>query len=275
MESTGYVRFIVLTAGRTGSTWLTQALNSHPEIVCFGDVFKVTVGRVGFGVDGYDDFSTRDQALRERDVRKFLQERIFCDYGSGVHAVGFKLQYKNVYGGYPGLLDHLTADRELKVVHLQRSNLLRSMISLQLAETTGQYHRQPLRVGWRLLLTGLRHPGRAVERLRARAATRSYAPSGLTLTREGCEQFIQKVRWMQGHYNKLFAEHEHIDVRYEKMAREPQSIFSQVQQFLGVQAQTLSYSQQPLNVAPMRELLANYDELREAFQDTQYAWMFD
>ena len=83
------------------------------------------------------------------------------------------------------------------------------------------------------------------------------------------------MRWSQGHYNKLFAEHERIDVRYEKMAREPQSIFGQVQQFLGVQARTLSYTQQPLNVAPMRELLANYDELREAFQDTQYSWMFD
>ena len=67
---------------------------------------------------------------------------------------------------------------------------------------------------------------------------------------------------------------ERIDVRYEEMAREPQSIFGQLQEFLGVQEQTLTYSQQPLNVAPMRELLANYDELREAFRDTQYAWMF-
>ena len=96
-----------------------------------------------------------------------------------------------------------------------------------------------------------------------------------TLTKEQCEQFFRKVRWSQGHHNKLFSEHERIDVLYEEMAGEPQSIFGKLQQFLGVEARTLSYSQQPLNVAPMRELLANYDELREAFRDTQYAWMFN
>ena len=274
MESTGYVRFIVLTAGRTGSTWLTQALNSHPEIVCFGDVFKVSVGRVGFGVDGYDDFSAQDQALRKRDFKSFLQERIFCDHGPRVRAVGFKLEYSTVYEA-AGLLEHLASDHEIQVIHLQRYNLLRAFISLRLTQETGRLHQQPLRVGWRRLMAALRHPGQAVERLRARAATRSYAPTGLTLTKEDCERFIRRVRWTQGHHNKLFADHERMDVLYEEMAREPQSIFGKVQQFLGVQAQPLSYSQQPLNVAPMRELLANYDELREAFRDTQYAWMFN
>lgn len=274
MESTGYVRFIVLTAGRTGSTWLRQALNSHPEIVCFGNVFWASADYVSFDVDGYDNFSAHDRLLRERDFKQFLQERIFCDHGPAVRAVGFNFEYSTVYDA-AGLLDYLTADRELQVIHLQRWNLLRAFISRRLAQETGRLHQQPLQIGWRRLLTGLRHPGRAVERLRARAATRSYAPTGLTLAKEDCEQFIRKVRWTQGHYNKLFSEHERIDVLYEEMAREPQSIFGQVQQFLGVEARTLSYSQQPLNVAPMRELLANYDELREAFRDTQYAWMFN
>ena len=274
MESTGYVRFIVLTAGRTGSTWLTPALASPPWSVCFGDVFKVTVGRVGFGVDGYDDFSAQDQVLRERDFRSFLQERIFCDHGPGVRAGGCKLEDSTVYEA-AGLLEHLASDEQIQVIHLQRWNLLRAFISLRLTQKTGRLHQQPLQIGWRRLLAGLRHPGRAVERLRARAATRSYAPSGLTLTKEECEQFIRKVRWEQGPHNKPFKAHERMDVLYEEMAREPQSIFGQVQQFLGVEARTLSYSQQPLNVAPMRELLANYDELREAFRDTQYAWMFN
>ena len=270
----GYCRLIVLTSGRTGSSWLTQALNSHPQIVCFGSVFGASTDFVSFDVDGYDNFSTQDQALRERDVQKFLQERIFCDHGSDVRAVGFKLQYKNVYG-YPSLLDHLTADRELRVVHLQRRNLLRSFISLQLAETTGQYHRQPLRLGWRRLLTGLRHPERAIERLRTRLATRSYTPPSLRLAKEDCEQFIQRTRWSQGHYNKRFSAQEGMGILYEEMVKDAQSAFGRVQEFLGVERRALSYSQQPLNVAPMRDLLANYDELREALRDTQYAWMFD
>ena len=36
-----YVRFVILTTGRSGSTWLVEALNSHDEIVCFGSLFEV------------------------------------------------------------------------------------------------------------------------------------------------------------------------------------------------------------------------------------------
>lgn len=59
-----YYRLFVLTNARTESTWLVKALDSHPESACFGDVFKVKVDHVGFDVDGYDNFSAQDRALR-------------------------------------------------------------------------------------------------------------------------------------------------------------------------------------------------------------------
>ena len=271
--STDYVRFIVLTAGRTGSMWLVEALNSHRQIICFGSVFEARADYVSFDVEGYDNLSAEDRALRDGDFAKFLRERVFAECDAGVGAVGFKLQYKNVFG-FPGLLKYLTADRDLKVVHLRRRDLLRSLISLRLAKTTGHYHRQPVRIGWRTILTAMRHPARAVARLRVRLAQRSYSPSGLTLTKEECEQFFLETRWTEAHYDNLFSEHERLDILYEEMVEDRQAAFGRVQEFLGVHPRTLAYTQQPLNEAAISELLNNYDELRASFQGSKYDEFF-
>ena len=245
--------------------WLTDALNSHTQIICFGSVFEAGADFVSFDVAGHYNFSPQDRVLRDRDFAEFLRTRIFGEHSGGVGTVGFKLQYKNVFG-FPGLLKHLIADQDLKVVHLRRHNLLRSLISLRLAQTTGYYHRKPLRLGWRRLATAARHPARAIERLRVHFAQRDYRPSGLTLTKEECELYFREIRWSEAHYRDLFSEHEWIDVLYEAMVADLQEVLGSVQEFLGVRRQPLTYTQLPLNTAPMREILDNYDELRMAFQ---------
>ena len=39
-ESDGYVRFIILSAARTGSNVLASYLNSSEQIVCFRELFN-------------------------------------------------------------------------------------------------------------------------------------------------------------------------------------------------------------------------------------------
>ncbi len=61
-------------------------------------------------------------------------------------AVGFKFQYRN-WIGFGKVIDSLVADHALKVIHLRRDNLLRSLISFRLMRATGQYHRVPRQLG--------------------------------------------------------------------------------------------------------------------------------
>ena len=63
-----YVRFVILTTGRSGSTWLVEALNSHDEIVCFGSLFEVNADYVSFDTPGYDNF---DAAAISQPFRAF------------------------------------------------------------------------------------------------------------------------------------------------------------------------------------------------------------
>ncbi len=269
-----YTRFVIVTAGRTGSTWLVDALGSHDEIVCFGSVFEVGADYVSFDVEGYDNFDARDRALRDTAPVKFLRQRIFGQHHAGVRAVGFKFQYRNWFG-FPGLLEHLVADPQLKVIHLRRRNLLRALVSLRLAQMSGQYHRQSIRLGWRRIGLAVRHPARAIQRLRVRLAARHYAPPGLVLTSEECQQFFMRTKLTEAHYDNLFAEHERIEVLYEDMAEDFGSVSDKVQEFLGVTGRTLGSRHQPLNVAPTRQLMSNCDELYEAFKDTPHAVFFD
>lgn len=268
-----YSRFLVLTTGRTGSMWLTDALNSHSQIICFGSVFEARADYVSYDVEGYDNFSDSDRALRDRDCAAFLRERIFGRHGPGVRAVGFKLQYRNLFG-FPDLREHLLEDRKLKVIHLRRRDLLRSLISLRLAKATGRYHKQPVRVGWRKVATALRHPARAIGRLRVRAAQRQYRPPGLLLTKEECEQYFRQTRRSERRFDSLFAAHERFDLLYEEMVDDFEAALTRVQEFLGVSSRTLTSVQERVNTAPNRDLVRNYDELRSAFQGTQYEKFF-
>ena len=104
---------------------LAQALNSSRDIVCFGEVFNYTLDFVMYNVEGYDNYNAEDLALQQRDPIGFLQERIFCEYPGEIRAVGFKYHYGQIWG-YPGLLKRLIEDTEIRVVHLERRNLLRS-----------------------------------------------------------------------------------------------------------------------------------------------------
>lgn len=268
-----YRRFIVLTFGRTGSTWLVEAPNSHPRITCFGSVFEAGADFVSFDVDGYNNFSAKDRDLRDQDFAAFLRDRIFCQHSPDLGAAGFKLQYRNVFG-FKGLLQHLTGDPDLGIVHLKRRNLLRPLISLRLAKTTGQYHQRPIRVGWGSLATAARHPTRAIGRLRARFATRRYAPPALTLTKKECGQFFLEVRKSEAHYDQLFSEHERVDVVYEDMVEDLQAVLAGVQEFLGVPRRTLTHTHRPMNPSPTRELLANHDKLRKGFEGSPYHEFF-
>ncbi len=67
-----YTRFVIITTGRTGSTWMVQALNSHSAVVCFGSPFEVGSNYVSFDVEGYDNFDSQARALRDRDGLEFL-----------------------------------------------------------------------------------------------------------------------------------------------------------------------------------------------------------
>jgi hypothetical protein len=107
-SSRNSVKFLLFFIGRTGSTYLTQALSSHPEIAP-GAEWEPLAGK------------DKDQQLRA--VRKFLTQPPY-----GYHpAVGFKTKLKVVES--PEGLARLLRELGARIIVLQRRNSIKHVVS--------------------------------------------------------------------------------------------------------------------------------------------------
>ena len=281
------VRFIILSGPRTGSTMLVSALNSSPEITCFGELFRfiedtVSFGVGGFAIAGYDNHSVEDLELRNSDFKAFLSQRIFVEM-EGVTAVGFKHHYGHFFG-FPGLREWLVEQRDMRVLHLRRRNLLRMLLSTRIAEVTGGWvdSAQPTLKDKHLpslLLRALRSPARYAARLpqlfRNKAPDWKAKREPMTLSPRECTEFFKQAELHVVFYDKLLAEHQVHTLFYEDLVDHREATLEAVQQFLGTTPRPLAVATARQNPEPLEELIANYDELRNAFRGTEYESFLD
>jgi hypothetical protein len=118
------VSFVVLTAGRSGSSFIRGALQSHPDVLSFGEL-----------LEDPDSPQVRDKDVTLREKRADESVRRYCDrivfaprlrYG----AVGFKVKYYHFEGNR---LAAYLQERDVVIVHNKRRNILAQSLSLPLA----------------------------------------------------------------------------------------------------------------------------------------------
>jgi|CXWL01.1.fsa_nt_gi hypothetical protein len=277
-----YTRFVILGDARTGSNMLAQALNTNPAVRCFRELFHFMHDYVDYFVEGFDPNVPEDVALRNADPVRFLQVRIFGAQPPGIKAVGFKFLYPHIWG-FEQLFDHLAADKRLKVIHLKRRNWLRVFASVRLAESSGRWIEDwglaaKPRPWYRKAPGAILHPFRTVSRFRRRrdeATQRAQARPWLTLPKEDCVIWFERCRRDTARGDALAHGHETCTVYYEEILADRPAVFERVQRFLGVESVDLFVSLKRQNPEPLRQLVANFDELRVAFAETEYASFFD
>jgi hypothetical protein len=281
--SNDYVRFIILCYARVGSTMLAASLNSSPNIICFRELFNPIMKGIGFYVDGYDNSSAQDRELRDRDLREFLRQRIFCPHPNEIRAVGFKMPHGH-FEWFPSLLEWLIEDKDLHVLHLTRRNLLRMLVSLRIAQRTGGWSEDKKTTLLRKFRPSnapraARHPLVAINRLRRFIWPKEPAwkalRTPLTLSEEECRDFFAQAERDSAYYDDRFREHPRLNLHYEDLQRNRADAFNQAQSFLGLKPRSLSVTTRRQNPEPLRELIANYDELYAAFKGTKEAAFFD
>jgi hypothetical protein len=293
--TTDYVRFAVIGDARTGSTMLVHGLDDHPQIVCFREVFNFLQDFVDYHVDGYDPRIESQLALRKEQPERFLRECIFTPHPEGTKAVGFKILYKHIVGN-PAVEPVLAADAELRAIHIKRRNLLRAFVSTLIAQRTGRWveldHRpepppipKPLDVldafihprrAWRKANEGYRR-WRPPEESTGPYARTDPAARGVpfTLSREECVEFFERARRDEAHWDALFADHETLVVYYEDFLVDQAREFEKAQRFLGATPRKVFADTRRQNPEPLRQLIANYDELRAQFAGSEAEAFFD
>lgn len=109
-----YQKFIILGRSRTGSNFLKGLLNSHSDIVCYGELFR--------GSDHMDQ--------NKYDALRFLDRNVWYGYLDKYKAVGFKIFYYHSHKGQnQKLWKRLLNDRSIKVIHITRRNMLNTLLS--------------------------------------------------------------------------------------------------------------------------------------------------
>jgi len=225
-----YTRFIVLSRSRTGSNLLTSLLNSHRNIDAEGEALRRLHGR---------------SAPAVIDAR-FGAQPFF------IHAKGFKVFYYHpLDGSSDQVWRDLTGRPDLAVIHLRRRNILRTIISRQIADRSDEWLR------------------RSPERLPV-PASKAITISPAELTRA----FEQTRTWEQ-EGELRFVDHRTLSIWYEDLVSDLDQTFATITAFLGVRNVRPRTRLRRQNPEPLHALLVDHEELHRHFQRTEWEPFFN
>ena len=274
-----YKKFVVVCNIRTGSTMLGSMLASHPQTVCFFELFHRHLESIPFGVPGYRKKSTSSRVvnLRNNDPVEFLKSEVYGFHKVGIKAVGFKLLYPQARRGSPwwnssdfdrwwkkvgyepnwdgaksDLWEYLRNDRSIAIIHLKRENLLRSKVSAITAQSTGE---------WGVGATG----GFSGVATRPKFA----------LDFNECLQDFEAHRRMENETDQLFSKHKKLDLTYEQLISNPVDVGREIQAFLSLDIKPLKAKTKKQASRELFEVVSNYEQLKKKFSSTSWHYLFN
>ena len=140
------IRFVIVTPGRSGSTFLAKSLNQHAEVNCEQEIFNRSVhtpgsfnafiaSRIIYRFIGF--FFNRERlstSLLNLPLKWLIKQFLhLCSDANKIY--GFKISLDQLFA-YPQLLKFLA---EYKIIYLTREDKQRMVLSLLTARQTGNY----------------------------------------------------------------------------------------------------------------------------------------
>jgi len=249
---------VILTSQRSGSTFLVSCLQSHPDILCRGEMLitggGATVPRVLQGRPPLP-FALRSAVKlgrfvrsgawnSTRTMRRFYQTE-------GPKALVFKAMYNHL--SVPWTRRYLEQSREIRILHLRRENLLKQHVSCLLLTQSRDRKWQP-------------------------HATEPVPPIRIHVSPQAALRDMRRVNALYTHFEHVFRDHQRLGLVYEQIIdgqvlRAP--IAEAVCNFLGVPQRQLSSPLIKINPEKLSDMVINYDELADAVGRSEFAHLLD
>lgn len=170
-----------------------------------------------------------------------------------IKAKGFKIFYYHPEDDLScGIWENLQHMDDLLVVHLKRRNILQTLVSRKIAGIQGVWARtsdEP------------------------RSAYKTEPTIDFSVD-ELQEAFEQTQRWMDDG-DHSFRNHDIMSIYYEDLVNNRSATFREVTDFLGVEYIQPKTPFKKQNRRNFREVISNYDELKSAFSETDWAPLFE
>lgn len=236
--------FLIFATQRTGSSWVSTMLGSHPAVETFGELFQRGAKRE----NAFGAYVERHGGRRNRFARPGLTFAFLDDLYAprrGVEATGFKLMYQDVKE-HPYVLAYI-ARRRVRVVHLVRANLLDIVVSNDTARARGRFHASEGDVPEQVSVAI--DPTTVVSRL---------------------EALDRKVRVARALLAAVRAPR--FEVSYEELVAAPHR-YTDVLRFLGVREPDAELTTQlkKLNTLRKDATISNYDAIESVLRPTRFA----
>lgn len=233
-------RFVIIGRPRVGSTLLLTLLRSHPDVYCHREIFN----------------PRRFLAKHHEEVRRvgaigFIHQ---CFDRAGTRVNGIKLMYSHCrrveYGidDLPEVWNYLLSDKSIRIIHIKRRNILRSVLSSAIGALENRYA---------IFRESERNDDITVE-----------------LDHDTCAAAFSRVSENWRVHDHLFAEHPKIDVFYTDLATCRDEETHRILKFLQVPVQPLNTTLVRQNPRKASDIIRNFDELAEQFAGTEWAWFF-
>lgn len=232
MKSGGFTRFVIVSEERTGSTLLQMLLDSHEQVICWGEVLNPSDDIRRNSVPGYVPIlGVKDDAI------EYLDSHLYGQVPDAVRAVGFRLMYSHARTGrWEEARRRIAEDDEIRIIHLTREDLLARYLSHRLAQRDGSW-----------------------------ISTSQSAEAGgetIRLDIEDCVRSFTESELNQEEADRVFSAHPKYDLTFERITGDPDAESRNVLEFLGVEYQPLSSPTKRQQTRSKREVIENYEELR-------------
>lgn len=257
--------FFIWFAGRSGSTYLCDLLNSHPDVYCrMEDFGEIRIQPRAEKTENYQIVEVnnlcffrrlnRPGALIDDPNDETTLEYLYSLLGQPFTACGFKFKYPNQPLVYPEITRVLPSVPGIKVVQLVRENVLKQAISLQ-----------------------------NVDRIKEMGEYQSSnVTSDVQLDRIWIDvwQIVSHARYFlneQPKFREFLRPFENVlTVIYEDLFNTPQRTLPQVLAYLGVDPSVRLISQiQKITPDNLREVVYNYEELEAIVKGTELERFLD
>lgn len=225
-----YKKFIVLSRNRTGSNMLISMLNSHPSIYARYEIIRTLDGN-----------SVPD-----------VLNKIYSRYPRFVKAVGFKIFYYHPVDDESGTVwNKLREMEDLYIIHLKRRNILRTILSKEIAQMTEAW-------------TKRYHRGTIVS-----------GEKKVHLDENELLKAFKQTRYWETTYEHIFRSHPMIEIYYEDLLNNTNAEFQKITDLLDLKFCNARTTFQKQNPERMSELIINYQSIKKSFSNTEWSLFFE
>jgi len=251
------MKAVVLTSQRSGSYFLEQCLNFHPRICCYGEILIGFGGLYKGGVPSWLAKSRLAMILWKYVMSGAAIQpvKILDDFFSRGEAnvMCFRAMYSHLKRD-PRVHRYFSKDRNIRIIHLSRDNVLKQYVSLVLMRNQHKH-------------------GRTTSH-----TTKPVVPVSTYIEPKAALASMDDVRERYQHYERVFANHPKIELVYEEMIdngalAEPAA--RAVSDLLEVDLLPMNSGLVKMNPHRLDRMVENYDELVAAIRGTEYERLLD